>query len=169
MRGGGEVDVPKSHPAMKLTRGRIEENLEQYLKERDDAKGTARFYSFDYCYNYFRSFYKRGELENLRSPEYLQTSCLQIGFYLASWGMFRGPSHLSKRSMKHYEPLVDVIVEAEGLFELDVSVYNAESIETILSGFTQGPEIVRSSRHPNTGHQGHAGCVRLCSSLRQQL
>ena len=38
----------------------------------------------------FPVVHEEDRLEELRSPEHLQTSCLQVGFYLASWGMFRG-------------------------------------------------------------------------------
>ena len=36
-------------------------------------------------------------------------SCLQLGFYLASWGMLRGSSTLLRKSARHYEPVIDVI------------------------------------------------------------
>ena len=42
----------------------------------------------------------------------MQLSCLQLGFYLASWGMLRGSTDLLKRSVKHLAPLVEAIADA---------------------------------------------------------
>ena len=39
-----------------------------------------------------------------------EQSCLQIGFYLASWGMLRGKSFLLNKSERFYERLVQTIV-----------------------------------------------------------
>lgn len=68
---------------MELTPKRIKENLKQYRK---GFEATATDASFDYCYNYFRSFHEEDRLEELRSPEHLQTSCLQVGFYFGQLG-----------------------------------------------------------------------------------
>lgn len=127
-----------------LGQDQIEANLEQYVLDRRD---TARYASFDYCFNYFRSFYDRGELPSLVAPERLQTSCLHLGFYLASWGMFRGKSHLLQGSMKHYVPLLQVIAESGDLFDIDVPDYDSASMSVVRHGFSK----VRSAfPHPAT-------------------
>ncbi len=51
-----------------------------------------RYTSFDYCYNYFRT------TNDLNQD--IEKSCLVLGFYLASWGMFRGSSFLLQHSIK---------------------------------------------------------------------
>ncbi len=65
-----------------------EANILAYLEGDDVTMGrepTGRYASFDYCFNYFQSFRTRpGELV---SPANLEQSCLQLGFYLASWGI----------------------------------------------------------------------------------
>lgn len=135
--------MARSLPATELTTEDIEANLKQYLGDRSD---TARYASFDYCYNYFRSFHERGRLEDLRSPEHLQTSCLQIGFYLASWGMFRS-EHLRQASMKHYIPLLHVIADNAMLFDLDVPDYDSDTIPKLRAGFD---EVRGAFPHPAT-------------------
>ena len=45
-----------------------------------------RYSSFDYYYSYF--------LNNGDLIEDMEKSCLELAFYLASWGMFRGSSFL---------------------------------------------------------------------------
>jgi hypothetical protein len=37
----------------------------------------------------------------------LHMFCLQLGFYLASWGMLRGSSTLLCKSTRHYEPVIN--------------------------------------------------------------
>ncbi len=101
-----------------LTPQDIEANLDDYLGDRD---GHARYSSFDYCFNYFRSFQREGRLAELTSRDMLEMSCLQLGFYLASWGMFRGKSQLIRRSMKHYVSVLEAVISADArVWTLDV-------------------------------------------------
>lgn len=119
-------------PATTLTPQRIEENLDRYIGDRRD---TARYASFDYCFNYFHAFHANGRLSALLDDVHLQTSCLHLGFYLASWGMFRGKSHLLQGSMRHYIPLLEVIAESASLFTLDVPDYDPDGIDAVRAGF----------------------------------
>ena len=63
--------------------------------------GDHRFKSFDYCYNYF--------VTNSDLTLDIEKSCLTLGFYLASWGMFRGSSFLLQKSAKHFQPTIEYI------------------------------------------------------------
>lgn len=106
----------------------IDANAGQYFT---DLQPTARFASFDYCFNYFQSF--RDDGEALASPSNMQTSCLQLGFYLASWGMLRGSSSLLRRSAKHYEPVISTIgsIPSE-VWSADAGDYTSSTIEALL-------------------------------------
>lgn len=84
-------------------------NAGRYLGLRD---GDARYASFDYCFNYFQDFYDDGRLEELTTPAHMQTACLQLGFYLASWGMFRGKAELLNHSAKRLVPVIGAIAAA---------------------------------------------------------
>lgn len=99
---------------------KIWQETEHHPDERDA--------SFDYCYNYFRGFSKTSErIKMLADKENLQMSCLQLGFYLASWGMLRGSSFLLQKSAKHYIPLINAISEMKPkLWEIDVDNYKDE-------------------------------------------
>lgn len=69
-----------------LTITEMEANLRKFLEGEGKNRGLladARYASFDYCFNYFQSF--RGRASELISEENLEHSCLQLGFYLASW------------------------------------------------------------------------------------
>jgi len=94
-----------------------------------------RYASFDYCYNYFQSFQERGAERELAEEEYLQASCLQVGFYLASWGMLRGGAVLLNKSVRHFRGLVQVIANAESrVWEIDVPDYACQEDRGLILG-----------------------------------
>ena len=103
----------------------IEGNLAAFTRDRQP---DARYASFDYCYNYFQSFREQGRAVDLAAPENMQVSCLQLGFYLASWGMLRGSSTLLRKSARHYEPVIKVIAAAPAeAWDLDADSYTADT------------------------------------------
>ena len=115
-------------------------NLKEYLKEYlDGAPATggrrpdARYASFDYCFNYFQSFRESGDLGGLANTENIQISCLQLGFYLASWGMLRGSAELLQKSARHFVPLIEAIASTESsLWEIDADRYTEANIAVLL-------------------------------------
>lgn len=108
-----------------------EANLRRYLEERHDP--SARYASFDYCFNYFRSHYEAGQAESLADRDFMQMSCLQLGFYLASWGMFRGSTTLLTRSAHCFRPVIEAIVAAPALaWEADVADYDSETVTELI-------------------------------------
>ena len=91
--------------------------------QHDRAPGT-RYASFDYCFNYFQEAREQNALGRLVDADRLELSCLQLGFYLASWGMLRGSSQLLQRSFRDLIPVVHVIAtEPEVTWALDVPQY----------------------------------------------
>lgn len=99
-----------------------------YLRDRDPS---ARYTSFDYCFNHFQQH--RSAVADVDSPTGLEASCLHLGFYLASWGMYRGSSELLQRSARHLIPLVQAIAAAPpALWELDLDAYDSGGIALIL-------------------------------------
>jgi hypothetical protein len=76
----------------------IDANLAVYLAARTP---TDRYASFDYCFNYFQSQFEDDRLPALAEAPGLQMSCLHLGFYLASWGMYRGSTVRLQRSLAY--------------------------------------------------------------------
>lgn len=108
----------------------IKELINEYLSKRN---ANERFASFDYCYNYFHSFYENNNLLELASDENIQMSCLQLGFYLSSWGMMRN-SFLMKKSVKNFENLIIAISNMNPiLWEIDVDKYTEKNMESLMS------------------------------------
>lgn len=78
---------------------------------------TSRSRSWDYCYNYFQ--------DHPEPTQDLERSCLQLGYYLASWGMLRGSTYLfAETNMHHYAKAVRVIEDLNPTMrEIDADNY----------------------------------------------
>ena len=106
-------------------------NADAFLAGRGSAKD--RYSSWDHCFNYFSNRHIQGRVSEMASGENLQLACLHLGFYLASWGMYRGSAALLQRSSMALEPVVQEVVSApETLWSLDVDSYHPESIAELL-------------------------------------
>lgn len=92
---------------------------------KGNSKPDDRFTSFDYCYNYFRT------AKDLTVD--IEKSCLVLGFYLASWGMFRGSSFLLQHSVNHFKPTIKYINGLDkSVWNIDVDKYDDKNIEQII-------------------------------------
>ena len=79
----------------------------------------------------------------------MQMSCLQLGFYLASWGMMRGSSFLLEKSVLHYSNLIKAISKMDPLlWEIDVATYTDENIKTLLECKEQIIEAMKTDETP---------------------
>jgi hypothetical protein len=59
-----------------------------------------RFRSWEHCYKYFKS-----------NDLVTDNACLHLGFYLASWGMYRGSSFLLQKDYRIHKPAVTEILK----------------------------------------------------------
>ena len=92
---------------------------------KSKSQPDDRLASFDYCYNYFRT------TSDLTQD--IEKSCLVLGFYLASWGMFRGSSFLLQKSIKHFEPTIRYIARLDkSVWDIDVDKYDEKNIQIII-------------------------------------
>lgn len=64
-----------------------------------------RYRSWEHCYEYFRRISPDGFVKDK------DHAALQLGFYLASWGMYRGSSFLLQRTYKVHEAVIEVLAE----------------------------------------------------------
>ena len=73
-----------------------------------DSRGEYhRYRSWEHCCQYFQEQGRAGILRNR------DTAALHLGFYLASWGMYRGSSFLLQRDYKVHENVIDVLAESQ--------------------------------------------------------
>lgn len=114
----------------------LERNITRYLYGGGGSEGRvadARYASFDFCFNYYQSFRGAGNSAALASNENLQRSCLELGFYLASWGMLRGSAALLQRSVRSLVPVVERIAEApSAVWLIDANSYSPSNIDLLL-------------------------------------
>lgn len=104
---------------------KIKENLKSFedgsVYQKDGGRHPlARYASFDYCFNYFQRLKNKKEIA---SKNNIQNSCLQLGFYLASWGMYRGSAGLTQKSVKIFEPIIKYIASQEDIWRIDADNY----------------------------------------------
>lgn len=132
-------------PPWHLTPAQFERCVREFVDGSDASNGRQpddRYASFDYCFNYFQSFRDAGTTAQLSSSEHIQASCLQLGFYLASWGMLRGSSHLLQKSARFLSPVVDLISKSDVEFwTIDAQCYDRVTIRRVLD---MGANIARA-------------------------
>ncbi|MBA2851221.1 hypothetical protein HNP86_001352 [Methanococcus maripaludis] len=126
--------------------------IDTYLNGSGKNKGRTpdeRYSSFDYCYNYFYSFFRENRLVELADENNIQMSSLQLGNYLASFGMMRGSSFLLEKSVRHYQTLITSISEVDPIFwKIDADSYNEENIELLLNCKNQIFEALGKENKP---------------------
>lgn len=129
------------------------------MRNRRDA--SLRYASYDHCFNYFQEFCDQPEA--LVSVGQRQLSCLQLGYYLASWGMFRGRAALLQHSSRALVPVVELIAEAPpNVWATDVENYDEDCISTILEFRNSLSEVVPGGRSGTLTSKimlGVFGCV----------
>jgi hypothetical protein len=124
-----------------MTDSQITKLVSEFKKQRT---ADHRYASFDYCFNYFRRF-RGGRLNELAAKENIENSCLHLGFYLASWGMFRMSGKLGQQcNLRHFQDVVEEISlwdsehELGAVWEMDAGDYG---IKFRRSGFS--PSLAR--------------------------
>ena len=126
---GSSVSRPVEYHAAREQMS-IQEKIRQYHGdiERD---GHHRYRSWEHCYAFFR----RNAPTNLAAQR--DTAALQLGFYLASWGMYRGSSFLLQHAYTAHLGVIDCLARPEYLplweTEFGASVEDARLTPTIMS------------------------------------
>jgi len=87
--------------------------IEAYRNSTDGENNRER--SWDHCYKYFKATRSKKLVENI------DHASLQLGFFLASWGMYRGSSFLLKYSYTVHRCVINLIAESrfDHLWEID--------------------------------------------------
>lgn len=105
-----------------ISSGTITETVNAFLRV-DSAKAPSRRRerSWDLCFNYFQ--------DNPHPTQNMETSCLQLGYYLASWGMLRGSSfHFRETNALHYRAAIEAIEHHNQTMRgFDVDKYDSAS------------------------------------------
>lgn len=89
----------------------------------------ARSQSYDHCFNYFA--------DNADPTADMEKSCAVLGFYLASWGMYRGSSYLLKyTNSTALRPVVEYVAShREALSAIDLDTYDDAMIALVMEAY----------------------------------
>ena len=115
---------------------------DEFYKESN--KKNSRYKSWEYCYSIFYEAHKRKNIDE----EYLDYLCLNLAFYLASWGMYRGSSFLLHRDYKvHKEVILELLKEEyKELFGIEVNKYKDEKNRVLLQRLYEKIKDRKSTR-----------------------
>ena len=89
---------------MEVSNELINKAVEDYKKCFD--KDNSRELSWEHCYLSFKNAFSQEKTEEL--IDYLS---LQLAFYLASWGMYRGSSFILEYDYRIHTPAVEILLE----------------------------------------------------------
>lgn len=97
----------------------INEGLKFYNKLKEDENG--RYKSWEYCYKNFNDVHK---LDNI-NEDLMDYLSLQLSFYLASWGMYRGSSFLLQKDYKIHIPVIKLLFnhKYDSLWSININAY----------------------------------------------
>ncbi len=92
----------------------------------------SRYKSWEYCHKIFLQMHKKGY--NALSEEDFDYLALNLAFFLASWGMYRGSSFLLQRDYKTHIPAVRIIMEEKygPLWDFDPSTKDVKDAYNLL-------------------------------------
>lgn len=91
------------------------------------ADGNGRYRSWEHCYSHFIKARESKEVDY----DYLS---LQLAFYLASWGMYRGSSFLLQKDYKVHIPVVKELLSEkyDALVGIECTDFRKESNQKLL-------------------------------------
>ncbi len=92
-----------------LTENKIKNSIGEFYGALQ-ADENDRYKSWEHCYKVF------GENQNNTNEEIIDYLCLNLAFYLASWGMYRGSSFLLQKDYK---------VHKKAVLEMQKTEYNS--------------------------------------------
>lgn len=111
--------------------GLIKSDLEKIVEIYSTMRTPQhRYASFDYCFNYFQL---KKTNPNFSFVDNMERSCNVLGFYLASWGMYRGSSYLLQYNMTIFKSLIEYIDSLEEEYWLIDLPYSGKDIELLTS------------------------------------
>ena len=84
----------------------IETLLDKTLKQCQKDK-HSRYLSWEHCY----IFFKENGTKILKDENLLDLASLNLAFYLASWGMYRGSSRLLGKDYKVHRNVIESLLE----------------------------------------------------------
>lgn len=97
----------------------LNSGIKFYKELKEDKNG--RYRSWEYCYKIFNEAHKANNVDD----KFIDYLCLNLAFYLASWGMYRGSSFLLQRDYKVHKPIIEELLKEKYncLWGINISDY----------------------------------------------
>ena len=92
---------------------------------KDVHKYETRSNSWAQCYTHFVDLKRKYDKTKSISSKEIDEACVRLGFYMASWGMYRGSSFLLQNDYKIYKDIVETIItdhDYDDLWNLDGTI-----------------------------------------------
>ena len=89
---------------------------------KDVHKYETRSNSWAQCYTHFVDLKRKYDKTKSISSKEIDEACVRLGFYMASWGMYRGSSFLLQNDYKIYEDIIPILLKYNDLWELDKNI-----------------------------------------------
>ncbi|MGA2915054.1 MAG: hypothetical protein ABSE89_03415 [Sedimentisphaerales bacterium] len=83
------------------------ERISEFMGVAENDPHHSNF-SWDYCYLFFQKY---RQLPSQERDSKMELACLHLGFFLASWGMFRGRAFLRSKTYTVYKPVITAIMD----------------------------------------------------------
>lgn len=106
---------------------KIKEAVEKFIG-KETGKGEycfTRYRSWTRCHDYFLSI-KEKKYEDLNEDEKSRAQ-LELGYYLASWGMYRGSSFILQYDCSIFEKIIPIILNKKYSYLWDLSLKKINS------------------------------------------
>ena len=147
----------------------IHQKIQAYYSDASDEH--HRYRSWEHCYGYFRAARKTSLASNR------DNAALQLAFYLASWGMYRGSSFLLRHAYTVHRGVIDLIGQPRftPLWESDFGAKETDdqfliTIRELIDGIKQAyrpfAPVTRSAQPTDTLVTkvllGTFGCLPAC-------
>lgn len=94
-----------------------------------NCEPDSRYTSFDYCYNHF--------FGRAVGTTDIESSCMQLGFFLSSWGMYRGSSFILQKSAQYLQSTIEVIMEFSQEYDWIDAPYSDEEITMLIEVYNR--------------------------------
>lgn len=87
------------------------------------SDSAHRYRSWDHCYLFFRKLLGRANNQSITDDD-MKSACLNLAFYLASWGMYRGSSFLLQKDCTIYTEIIGILIKSDYWDLWDGGYYN---------------------------------------------
>ena len=119
---------------------KIQETIQAYYGDMMDAH--HRYRSWEHCYRYFHE----------TTPQAIAVdrdhAALQLGFYLASWGMYRGSSFLLQHSYTAHLGVIDQLVASRFSLLWDKEFGAGDNDSKLIAIILEAIDAVREAYRP---------------------